>query len=213
MATRDEFYTALQFMTRLPVPRDTEHSDQSFARSARFYPAVGLVVGAIAGLAYFLLGQVFPENVATFMCIVVAVAVTGALHEDGLADVADGLGANNRERRLEIMRDSRIGSYGVLALIFAVGIKAAILAGLPGPGMALGAFVAADPDFDGLLDHLQSMLDILLPRYEKEGKSYLTIAIGCTGGRHRSVTVAERIWSDLAMRDDVVVSVSHRDLD
>ena len=124
MATRDEFYTALQFMTRLPVPRDNEHSDQSFARSARFYPAVGLVVGAIAGLAYFLLGQVFPENVATFLCIVVAVAATGALHEDGLADAADGLfGGRDRDHILDIMRDHQVGIYGLIAVFFAVALK------------------------------------------------------------------------------------------
>jgi UPF0042 nucleotide-binding protein len=57
------------------------------------------------------------------------------------------------------------------------------------------------------------LLEFLIPAYVAEGKSHLTIAIGCTGGRHRSVTVAERLWSDLALRDDVVVRVSHRDLD
>ena len=60
---------------------------------------------------------------------------------------------------------------------------------------------------------LMPLLEFLIPAYVAEGKSHLTIAIGCTGGRHRSVTVAERIWSDLALRDDVVVRVSHRDLD
>jgi UPF0042 nucleotide-binding protein len=70
---------------------------------------------------------------------------------------------------------------------------------------------AADPDFDEFLDHLGSMLDILLPRYEKEGKSYLTIAIGCTGGRHRSVYVARRL-AELFENRGRPVTLHHRDL-
>lgn len=128
MAARDEFYTALQFMTRLPTPDNVEHSDESFARSARFYPAVGLVIGAIAGLAYYLLGMVLPDNVAAFLCIVVAVAVTGALHEDGLADAFDGLfGGRDRDHILTIMRDHQVGIYGMLAVFFALALKWSVL--------------------------------------------------------------------------------------
>lgn len=128
MAARDEFYTALQFMTRLPVPDTIEHSDESFARSARFYPAVGLVVGGIAGVAYYLFGMFLPENVAAFLCIVVAVAVTGALHEDGLADAADGLfGGRDRDHILTIMRDHQVGIYGMIAVFFAIALKWSVL--------------------------------------------------------------------------------------
>ena len=74
-------------------------------------------------------------------------------------------------------------------------------------------YVEAGTDAGEFYGRLMPLLEFLIPAYVTEGKSHLTIAIGCTGGRHRSVTVAERIWSDLAMRDDVVVSVSHRDLD
>lgn len=74
-------------------------------------------------------------------------------------------------------------------------------------------YVEAGTDAGEFYGRLMPLLEFLIPSYVTEGKSHLTIAIGCTGGRHRSVTVAERIWSDLAMRDDVVVSVSHRDLD
>jgi UPF0042 nucleotide-binding protein len=74
-------------------------------------------------------------------------------------------------------------------------------------------YVEAGTEAGEFYGRLMPLLEFLIPAYVTEGKSHLTIAIGCTGGRHRSVTVAERIWSDLAMRDDVVVSVSHRDLD
>ena len=74
-------------------------------------------------------------------------------------------------------------------------------------------YVEAGTEAGEFYGRLMPLLEFLIPAYVTEGKSHLTIAIGCTGGRHRSVTVAERIWSDLAMREDVVVSVSHRDLD
>jgi UPF0042 nucleotide-binding protein len=74
-------------------------------------------------------------------------------------------------------------------------------------------YVEAGTQAGEFYGRLMPLLEFLIPAYVAEGKSHLTIAIGCTGGRHRSVTVAERLWSDLALRDDVVVRVSHRDLD
>ena len=82
---------------------------------------------------------------------------------------------------------------------------------LSGEDAEVGAFVSADPDFDTFLDRLTSMLDILLPRYDKEGKSYLTIAIGCTGGRHRSVYVARRLVEVLENQGRRI-TLLHRDL-
>lgn len=83
---------------------------------------------------------------------------------------------------------------------------------LSGKDEAVGAFIAADPDFQSAFDQLCAWLGRLLPRYEREGKSYLTIAIGCTGGRHRSVYVAERLAAWLG-HEGRAVSVGHRDLD
>lgn len=82
---------------------------------------------------------------------------------------------------------------------------------LSGEDAAVGAFVAADPDFSGFLDCLKPMLGVLLPRYEKEGKSYLTIAVGCTGGRHRSVYVARRLV-ELLENQGRKVTLHHRDV-
>ena len=82
---------------------------------------------------------------------------------------------------------------------------------LSGEDPEIGAFVSADPDFPAFLDHLRSILDVLLPRYEREGKSYLTIAIGCTGGRHRSVYVARRLV-ELMENQGRKVNLHHRDL-
>ena len=124
MSTRNEFNIALQFLTRLPVGGEVEHSDEAFARSARFYPAVGLLVGAIAAGVYFVSSIFFPSILSTVLALLTGVAATGALHEDGLADSFDGLiGGQDRDRTLEIMRDSSIGTYGILALIFAFALK------------------------------------------------------------------------------------------
>lgn len=87
----------------------------------------------------------------------------------------------------------------------------AALKPLSGKDRAVGEYIAADADFPALFDQLCAWLTPLLPRYEREGKSYLTIAIGCTGGRHRSVYVAERL-ADWLRHEGRSVSVAHRDL-
>jgi adenosylcobinamide-GDP ribazoletransferase len=112
--------TAVAFLTRLPVPAPAE---PSLDRAAVFFPLVGLLVGGIAAAVRALGDQVLPPLPATLLAIAAALLVTGALHEDGLADVADGLGAHvSRERRLEILRDPRVGTFGSLALLVAVGL-------------------------------------------------------------------------------------------
>lgn len=132
------------FLTRLPFrPRGTV-TMADLGPAARAFPLIGLLVGGLAGGALWVAGRFDLHPLA---CAVIGLAVgtwlTGALHEDGLADFADGIGAAERARRLEIMRDSRIGSFGVLALIFSVGLKAALLAGFLGPGLAAAALMAA----------------------------------------------------------------------
>ena len=112
--------TAVAFLTRLPVPVPAE---PSLDRAAAFFPLVGLLVGGIAAGVRALGDQILPPLPATLLAVAAALLVTGALHEDGLADVADGLGAHvSRERRLEILRDPRVGTFGALALIVAVGL-------------------------------------------------------------------------------------------
>jgi adenosylcobinamide-GDP ribazoletransferase len=122
------FQIALQFLTQLPAGSIRDCPADWLARSAKYMPLVGAVVGAIAGASVLLGAAFFPQPLPVIIGLVVAVAVTGALHEDGLADTADAFGGGRtRERRLEIMKDSRIGSYGALALITAFALKAAAL--------------------------------------------------------------------------------------
>jgi len=125
------FLCALQFMTRLPVPRVAGFQPDWIARSAPYFPVVGWVVGAISAAAFLAASQVWPGLPAAVSAIVAGLLVTGGFHEDGLADTADGLGGGQTPaRRLEIMKDSRIGSYGALALWSVLTLKAVLLAAL-----------------------------------------------------------------------------------
>jgi adenosylcobinamide-GDP ribazoletransferase len=126
--------TAVSLKQRLP----------ELTRATGLFPLVGAMIGLIAGLA--LLGA-FQLGLYPLACALVALAVaiglTGALHEDGLADFADGLGGATRENRLAIMRDNQIGTFGTLALLFGVGIRASILSGLSSPDAAVLSLISA----------------------------------------------------------------------
>jgi len=126
------FLCALQFMTRLPTPRLARFQPEWIARSAPYYPVVGWVVGAISGAAFLAASRFWPGLPAAVIAIIAGLLVTGGFHEDGWADTADGLGGGQTPaRRLEIMKDSRTGAYGVLALWAMLTLKAALLATLP----------------------------------------------------------------------------------
>lgn len=116
---------ALALLTRLPLPSLPQSAFASQARAVWAFPVVGAVTGVLAasvGLGTLSLG--LPATVAAGLCLAVQILLTGAMHEDGLADTADGLwGGWSRERRLEIMKDSAIGTYGVLALILSLGLR------------------------------------------------------------------------------------------
>ncbi len=122
---------AVQFLTRIPVPAWVGHSATRLDRSTRYFPLVGALVGTIAGALYWLASQWLPAQAAAVIAIGAGVLVTGAFHEDGLADSCDGLGGGvDRERALEIMRDSRIGTYGTVALVLALLLRVVALAAL-----------------------------------------------------------------------------------
>ncbi len=132
------YLLALQFFTRIPVTgplaRWVGYSPQMLRACAGHFPGVGLLVGALAVLVYAALTTSLPDTiwtplVAAIISTVATVLMTGAFHEDGLADTADGLGGSpQRERALEIMKDSRVGVYGVLAVVLSVLTKVALLA-------------------------------------------------------------------------------------
>lgn len=118
-----DFPAALVLLTRLPLPRLPERAFSAAARATWSYPLVGLLVGLIAGCVWWMASDL-PSPLAAGLALLTMILITGALHEDGLADSADGLwGGHSKERRLEIMKDSHIGSYGVLALVLITGLR------------------------------------------------------------------------------------------
>ncbi|MGL4205524.1 MAG: adenosylcobinamide-GDP ribazoletransferase [Aeromonadaceae bacterium] len=121
---RTYFWLALAFFTRLPIPAKTPFSNELLNHASRYFSLVGWVVGAVALLTLGGAALLFPLSIAVLLSMVATLKITGAFHEDGLADMSDGLGGGmSRERKLEIMKDSRLGSYGSLALIMALFIK------------------------------------------------------------------------------------------
>jgi adenosylcobinamide-GDP ribazoletransferase len=134
---------ALQFLTRLPVPARVGFEPAWLHASARHFPLVGLVVGGIGVLAWWIAAQRWPPAVAAGLALSATVVLTGGFHEDGLADTFDGLGgAVSRERALQIMKDSRLGSYGALALVLVLGLKWQALASLGAAGVSRRAAAA-----------------------------------------------------------------------
>ena len=131
----NEARLAFMLLSRLPVGR--LQTPPPMADAVWAYPLVGVVVGGLSGLAFSLAARAgLPPLAAALLAIGASVALTGAMHEDGLADMADGFGGGrDLARKLEIMRDSRIGSYGVLVLVLALGLRVSCLAALPVPGM------------------------------------------------------------------------------
>ena len=124
--------TAVQYFTRIPVPTWIGHNAMQLAHAARYFPLVGVGVGALGAGALWVGSLMFPLFVAVLVSTALTICLTGAFHEDGLADAIDGLGgAFTRERALAIMKDSRIGTFGALALLFAVLLKVAAVSSLP----------------------------------------------------------------------------------
>ncbi len=127
------FFGAIRFFTRLPVPGWVGHSAEALNRSARYFPAVGLLVGGIGALVFIGAMQLWPQPVAVLLSMAATIYATGAFHEDGLSDSVDGLGGGwDKLRILEIMKDSRVGSYGVVAMVLALLGKFTLVASLDG---------------------------------------------------------------------------------
>jgi adenosylcobinamide-GDP ribazoletransferase len=126
------FLLAVGFFTRIPVPSFANFEEQELNHSAKYFPLVGIVVGMVAALVFVLAMRIFPTGIAVLLSMVATIYVTGAFHEDGMADSIDGIGGGwDRERILTIMQDSRLGTYGALALFLMVFAKFQVLNALP----------------------------------------------------------------------------------
>ncbi len=142
----DAVAAALLFLTRIPLPRGlVPAAPPPLARVAWAFPLAGLAVGALGALGYALATALgLPPTMAAVAAVAAQLVATGALHEDGLADIADGFGGGaGRAHKLAIMRDSRIGTYGAAALALALFMRVAAFAALAEPGAVFAAAVAA----------------------------------------------------------------------
>ena len=176
---------AASFVTLLPVGSSKPAADGAIARATWALPVAGLLVGLAGALVYKISSRLgLTPNLAALLALATTALITGALHEDGLADTADGLGGGRtRERRLEIMRDSRIGTYGALALIFSVLMRAFLLAAIAVPGPVLIALVASHAAARALLPAFMQ----LVPPARTEG---LSAGAGAGGPNTASIALA-----------------------
>src|SRR6266404_7261777 len=129
----DDFKTAVSFLTRLPMPHPEGAMPPNFVRAHRMLPIVGAMIGAAVGLLCLGLRHIgVPDLAAAALALGAGAMLTGALHEDGLADVADGFGGGrDKAAKLDVMRDSRLGTYGSLALLTSFVAKIGALTTLP----------------------------------------------------------------------------------
>ncbi|MBC7685477.1 MAG: adenosylcobinamide-GDP ribazoletransferase [Bdellovibrionales bacterium] len=139
------FFIALQFFTRLPIPRWVGFEPGWLHHASRYFPLVGLVVAAVAALVYAAAAYAWPTPVAVLLSMAASIYLTGAFHEDGFADMCDGFGGGmTRERVLEIMKDSRIGTYGAVGAGLLLALKFILLSRLA-PASVIAALLVAHP--------------------------------------------------------------------
>ncbi|APV43799.1 adenosylcobinamide-GDP ribazoletransferase [Dehalogenimonas formicexedens] len=125
---KTQFMLALQFLTKMPFAQAQTVENRTMARSMSFFSLIGLLIGGASAALYWGLYQIFPPLVAALGAMIFAVLVTGNLHGDGVMDTADGIFSGKpREQMLEIMKDSRVGSHGVMAGVIVVAAKLALL--------------------------------------------------------------------------------------
>jgi len=136
--------TAAAFLTKLPIDGGAARDLRRLARASRTFPLIGLGVGLAGGIVYAVAhGLSLDPTIAAILAVSATILLTGGLHEDGLADVADGFGGgDDREAKLRIMRDSRIGTFGVIAVVLALAVRIAALSAI-GAAEGSSAVIAA----------------------------------------------------------------------
>jgi adenosylcobinamide-GDP ribazoletransferase len=123
---------ALGYFTRVPIPRAIALDAHDLAGASRYFPLIGVLVGAVGALVYLVALSLFPAGVAVLLSMAATLLLTGALHEDGLADCCDGLGGGmTRDDALRIMRDPRLGAFGAIGLMLSLALKWQTLTALP----------------------------------------------------------------------------------
>jgi adenosylcobinamide-GDP ribazoletransferase len=184
---------ATAFLTRLPMPHPEGAQPATFVRAHRAFPLVGAAIGLAVGLLYLaLLAIGLPNFAAAALALGASALITGALHEDGLADMADGFGGGrDRAAKLEIMRDSRLGTYGAMILMVSFAAKFSALAALP-TALVVPGLISCHALARGILP----IMVIMLPRARQDG-------LAATAGTPTQATAA--IAATVAMLIAIIV--------
>ncbi len=174
---------AFQLMTRIPIPKAVDVTTQRLCRGVLFWPLIGLVTGAIDALVFAGASWLFSFPVGVMAALFCQLCVTGGFHLDGLCDTADAIySSRSRQRMLEIMKDSRIGTNGVIAAIFDIGLKFLCVCQAKNPVLVLVLAPVAGKCVQGIL-----MYKAIYPRTSGLGMSYIGkisqwIMVGCALG-------------------------------
>jgi adenosylcobinamide-GDP ribazoletransferase len=163
------FITALQFLTRIRLVKEAEWSASRFGKSVVFFPLVGMVIGMLLLIINHVFGYYLSARMIAVLLVISGFIITGGLHADGLMDTADGLlSGRSRERMLEIMKDSRVGSGGVMVFVLLVAVKWAVIEDIPANLLPFGLFAAP------ILSRLVLVMAItLFPYARREGMGKL----------------------------------------
>ena len=165
------FIIGLQFLTRIHLFKETEWSDENFGKSVKYFPLIGGIIGLLLCGLLFVLQSLDLPLLTAFLLVAAEFLITGAMHADGLMDSADGLfSGRTKERALEIMKDSLVGSFGLLAFVFVVLLKTAALASV---GDELYLLMVAMPTI-GRLNMVISICEYPYAREHGFGKSFAT---------------------------------------
>lgn len=182
MSPRRELHAvaaAVMFFTRLPVPAGWGTTRDDLQRAAAYFPLVGWLAGAVAAGVWWLAGRWWPAGVASGLSLAATLLLTGAMHEDGFADVCDGFGGGyTKARVLEIMRDSRIGAFGAIGVVVMLGLKWQAVTALP-PALAPAVLVAAHV----VSRAASTTLMTTLPYVREESVKAKPLATDLRGGR------------------------------
>ncbi|MEM6648473.1 MAG: adenosylcobinamide-GDP ribazoletransferase [Bacteroidota bacterium] len=192
------FLTGVMFLTRLPCPAWVGHDAEYLARSTPYFPVIGLAVGLFGAAVYLAVALLWPPLIALVAAIAATVWLTGAFHEDGLADTFDGLGGGwTVDEMVTIMKDSRVGTYGAVALVLTLAVKLGALAVVvPKGGAAVaGALVAGH-----VLGRWSSLpLIWRLPYVQHSGAKSKPFAASVTAGRLVVGTLAALLFVGVAL--------------
>jgi adenosylcobinamide-GDP ribazoletransferase len=132
------FFAALMFLTRLPIPKWVQHKNEYVQKATTYFTIVGCIIGCITAMVYFLSSKILSPTIAILLSMVTSILLTGAFHEDGFADVCDAFGGGyTKEKILEIMKDSRLGTYGTIGLIMILFFKFFLLLELSSTALSI----------------------------------------------------------------------------